>query len=229
MTLHDISDTSAFKLKTLELSALVDLGHMWEKSQTELSDLRLNRQGDGKTASCYTISVARAFDKGELLLVPWTQHILFGEVGSSKHTILQRDGLQIKGAHVKIGGVVVFEAFLGKPKMNICDPNLETTTDPDKEQFVVPFWQVYGFKANPGDATVALTVHKTKAGFVVPVLKNMRPLNEGDVLRFADKKRELETVTNDVTPVTVPSMTQVEGARGRGSGQKRIRGGRRGS
>ena len=114
MTLHDISDTNAFKLKTLELSALVDLGHMWEKDQTELSDLRLNRQGDGKTASCYTISVARTFDKGELLLVPWTQHILFGEVGSSKHTILQRDGLQIKGATRQDWGCRCLRSFFGQ-------------------------------------------------------------------------------------------------------------------
>ena len=57
-----------------------------------------------------------------LLLVPWTQNIIFGQVDTSKHNILQREGLQLKGANVKIEGVIVFEAFWGKPKMNVCDP-----------------------------------------------------------------------------------------------------------
>jgi hypothetical protein len=107
----------------------------------------------------------------------------------------------------------------------VCDPNHETTTDVDKQQFVVPFWQVHDFKTtNVSEANVAMTVHKTKSGFALPALKNIRPLNEGDVLRYADKKRELETVANDVTPVAKPNADPVVGARGRGSVQKRLRG-----
>ena len=70
--------------------------------------------------------------------MPWTQHIIFGQVGASEHNILQREGLQLKGVNVKLGGEIVFEAFWDKPKMNVCDPNHETTTDVDKQQFVVP-------------------------------------------------------------------------------------------
>ena len=51
-------------------------------------------------------------------------------------------------------------------------------------------------------------VHKPKSGVALPVLKNIRPLNEGDVLRYADKKRELETVANDATPWRSPMRSQ---------------------
>ena len=85
-----------------------------KKVQAEPSYQRLHREGDGKTASQYAVSVAKKFDKGELLLVSWMQHIIVGQVGTSKHNILQREGLQLKGGNIKIEEEIVFEAFGGQ-------------------------------------------------------------------------------------------------------------------
>jgi hypothetical protein len=87
MTLHDISDAVAFQLKAFEFKALVDLGGVWEKVQAEPSDLRLNREGDGKTASQYTISVAKKFDniRVDACAVGATHHIRPGRHKQTQH------------------------------------------------------------------------------------------------------------------------------------------------
>ena len=232
LQLHDISDAVAFKLKVLEIKSLTDISEAWDKFQAELTDLRLSRVGEGKNPNDYDVSVTTKFDKGKLVLVPWTFNMIFAQVGTAKHDAYQREAHQLKGAVVKLDGGGSFDAFLAKPKMVVCDPNWEVTSDPEKQQFIIPFWLVAtaGTTKDGSEGNMALATINTKSGFTLPVLKNNRTVQAGDTLRFYDeKKRTLATVVEDAAAVDSKkpvNAAPVNAARGRGS--KRARGGGRG-
>jgi hypothetical protein len=174
---------------------------------------------------------AEAFKKGELVMAPYTNVIAFVPTDSITAQALTRDDkstVYIASGDCVVGAVEL-TCFLKAPLMYKADEEETEERDWDKHVFQIPYGIVTRSQQTTDTQAVNLTHTVVKHnGINIPVLKNTKPINKGDGLFIAAKKRTIEHSTTDAIPQDEDDAADDAGAAIGGKGKGRKGRGRRG-